>query len=110
MGGEGRSYLRDLPNEPERLRSDSFAVESREGKAHAEEYSVYDNGPLLSWRSMTGSVKKNVVPTPSSDSNWRYPPSCSTSSRQMYRPSPVPLIPHARALSARMKRPKICAC
>src|SRR5437763_4277827 len=75
---------------------------ARSGPAHEDEGSS-----LLSWLATIGSVKKKVEPTFSRDSNQSCPPCRSTSSRQMYSPSPVPLIPHAWALSARVKRPKI---
>ena len=68
-------------------------------------------GSLLPLQTQViGSVRKKVDPTPSSDANQKWPPCCSTSSRERYRPSPVPLILQAWAFSARMKRPKICAC
>jgi hypothetical protein len=51
--------------------------------------------PLPPQLQTRGSTRKKVEPASSSDSNQRCPPCRSTSSRQMYSPSPVPLILHA---------------
>jgi hypothetical protein len=51
--------------------------------------------PLPPQIQTRGSTRKKVEPASSFDSNQRCPPCRSTSSRQMYSPSPVPPIPHA---------------
>jgi hypothetical protein len=49
----------------------------------------------------TGSVKRAVVPRPSSLSSQRRPPWASTSARAMAKPRPLPPWVRVRALSAR---------